>query len=424
MDRETEKVGTSEHSSPAGNDGGSQTVGDFARRAFEPGVYDADGTFVFAKHPSADDLEQMYGMLTKEIGPDVASLDTVRRVFAHNPDTFWGIYRTPDEHRDAPKLVAFISYLPLNAAGFAALRDKTLTGRNPDLSLVAKPGETPSALYLWAMVTPGLGNLALMLTAHAMGLEVCERLPVFGWISTEAALNAIKHSTKSQEIVDPQIGSAFELKYPEKYRVQRRSLKIIEGPKSRAPARSRPKLETTLVSTPDQFAKIMAIRAAVFMIEQICPYEEEFDGNDYAGAHILGTVNGEPAAVLRIRYFAGFVKLERLAVLPRFRRTLIAISVVERALEICRRKGYRKMYGQSQLRLVSFWQRFGFRPMQKNKTLIFSDHEYVEIVGDIAPHADPLTPDSDPHVLIRPEGQWEKPGVLDRSAARPPTNPH
>jgi predicted GNAT family N-acyltransferase len=168
----------------------------------------------------------------------------------------------------------------------------------------------------------------------------------------------------------------------------------------------------------------MAIRAAVFMIEQICPYAEEFDGNDYAGAHVLGTVNGEPAAVLRIRYFANFVKLERLAVLPRFRRTLIAISVVEHALEICRRKGYRKMYGQSQTRLVSFWERFGFKPMTKNKRLVFSDHEYVEIVGDITPHSDPLTPDSDPHMLIRPEGQWDKPGVLDLSAERPPTNPH
>jgi hypothetical protein len=27
-------------------------------------------------------------------------------------------------------------------------------------------------------------------------------------------------------------------------------------------------------------------------------------------------------------------------------------------------------------------------------------------------------------VLIRPEGDWDKPGVLDLSATRPPTNPH
>jgi len=425
MDRETEKMGTSEHSIPTGSGGGSETVRDFARRAFEPGVTDAEGAFVFTKNPPESDLAHMHEMLKKEIGPDVAGLDTVKRVYAHNPDTFWGVYRSADENRRDPKLVAFISYLPLNEDGYAALQSKTLTGRNPNLSFIAKAGEMPSALYLWAMVTPGLGNLALMLTAHAMGLEMCERLPVFGWISTEAALNAIKHSSKSQEIADPQIGSAFELKYPEKYRLQRRALKIVEGQKPKAHhPRNRPKLEATLVSTPDQFARVMAIRAAVFMIEQVCPYEEEFDGNDYAGAHILGTVDGEPAASLRIRYFAGFVKIERLAVLPRFRRTLIAISVVERALEICRRKGYTRMYGQSQMRLVSFWERFGFKPMAKNKPLVFSDHEYIEIAGDITPHADPLTLDSDPHVLIRPEGRWDAPGVLDLSAARPATNPH
>ncbi len=425
MDRETEKVGASEQSPPKAAGDGSEIARDFARRAFEPGIYDADGTFIFTKNPSEDDLLQMYEMLKKEIGPDVAAFDTVKRVYAHNPDTFWGFYRAPDEQRRLPTLIAFISYLPLNEAGFAALKNKTLTGKNPDLSLIAKPGEDPSALYLWAMVTPGLGNVALMITAHAMGLELCERLPVFGWISTEAALSAIKRSSKSQEISDATIGSAFELKYPEKYRLQRRALKIIAGEKPKARhTRSKPQLEATLVSTPDQFAKVMAIRAAVFMIEQICPYEEEFDGNDYAGAHVLGTVNGEPAAVLRIRYFANFVKLERLAVLPRFRRTLIAITVVEHALKICRRKGYTKMYGQSQTRLVSFWERFGFKPMAKNKPLVFSDHEYVEIIGDITPHADALTPDSDPHVLIRPEGRWDAPGVLDLSAARPPTNPH
>jgi predicted GNAT family N-acyltransferase len=185
----------------------------------------------------------------------------------------------------------------------------------------------------------------------------------------------------------------------------------------------RPKLETRLAATPDEIAKVFAVRAAVFMSEQGCPYEEEFDGNDYAGAHILGLVGGEAASVLRIRYFADFVKLERLAVLPRFRRTLIAKAVVEHAIAICRRKGYTKMYGHAQKRLVGLWERFGFAPMSKNTHLVFSDHEYVEMLGDIAPHNEPLTPYSDPYVLIRPEGRWDAPGVLDRSAERLATNP-
>ena len=126
---------------------------------------------------------------------------------------------------------------------------------------------------------------------------------------------------------------------------------------------------------------------------------------------------------MRIRYFSDFVKLERLAVLPRFRRTLIAKEVVEHAIAICRRKGYAKMYGHAQKRFVGLWERFGFATMNKNTPLSFSDHQYVEMLGEIAPHDSPLTPFSDPYVLIRPEGQWDVPGILERSARRRPTNP-
>jgi predicted GNAT family N-acyltransferase len=160
------------------------------------------------------------------------------------------------------------------------------------------------------------------------------------------------------------------------------------------------------------------------MSEQFCPYDEEFDGNDYSATHLLGFVDGEPAAILRMRYFASFVKFERLAVLPRFRRTLIAQEVVEAAIEICRRKGFTSLYAHAQKRLVKFWSRFGFEPLYKNTKLVFSDHEYVEIGAELIAHRDPITRLSDPYVIIRPEGRWDEPGILDRSAARPATNPH
>jgi GNAT superfamily N-acetyltransferase len=139
--------------------------------------------------------------------------------------------------------------------------------------------------------------------------------------------------------------------------------------------------------------------------------------------HNLGLDEAEPAAVLRIRYFAGFAKIERLAVLPRFRRTLIAKLVVETGIQICRKKGYTSLYGQAQKRLVKFWGRFGFEPLHKNIPLIFSDHEYVEIGAELTPHEDPITRMSDPYVIIRPEGRWDVPGVLDRSSDRAATNP-
>ncbi len=77
----------------------------------------------------------------------------------------------------------------------------------------------------------------------------------------------------------------------------------------------------TVVRTHDDLAKVMSIRSAVYMAEQVCPYQEEFDGNDFAATHLLGYVGDEPAASIRIRCFADFAKVERLAVRHEHRKS-------------------------------------------------------------------------------------------------------
>ena len=124
--------------------------------------------------------------------------------------------------------------------------------------------------------------------------------------------------------------------------------------------------------------RVTTIRSAVYMAEQECPYDEEFDGNDFSATHLIGYVGNEPAACLRIRYFADFVKMERLAVRHEFRKTRLAFKIVRAGIELCRAKGYRKIYGHSQKRLLNFWSRFGFRPFEGSKEFVFSDFDYVE----------------------------------------------
>lgn len=183
-------------------------------------------------------------------------------------------------------------------------------------------------------------------------------------------------------------------------------------------------IRTITASNAEHIQQVFAVRGAVFMSEQSCPYEEEFDGNDYCATHVIGFVDGRPGAVIRIRYFADFAKLERLAVLKPYRGTPITRAVVEAALEICRRKGYARVYGHSQARLVGFWAKFGFKPMGRNVRLVFSDHAYVEICRELARHEDPITLQSDPYLIIRPEGSWDAPGILEQSGKRPVTSPH
>ena len=45
------------------------------------------------------------------------------------------------------------------------------------------------------------------------------------------------------------------------------------------------------------------------------------------------------------------------------------------------------------------------------------------MVLEIEPGADAITLDSDPYVIIRPEGDWDRPGALDISASREATSP-
>jgi len=389
------------------------------RAAFEPGTRAPDGSFVFIRHPHPDEIPTLYAITLKEIGSDVTSIEIVRRVYAYNPITLWAICRSADESRRDAQIIGFIAYLALNEKGHAALKAETLNTLDPGEEFLARSGEDPSALYLWGMVAPGLGNLAFALHARAMGPDRFERTPIVGRIATQSSLDSVRRSSKTREYADARIGSPFALTFPEHYVAQMRAMPVTEGKRAQVSPRRKQKLEAFPVSTPDQMTQALAVRAAVFMIEQKCPYEEEFDGNDFAGAHVLGLVDGEPAAVMRIRYFGQFAKLERLAVLPRHRHTLITNKVIETAIELARRKGFRRMYAQAQTRLHAFWKRYGFKP--RDRKFAFSDYEYVEIEAEFPPHPDELGMDSDPLVLIRPEGDWDRPGVLDRSALRPPT---
>ena len=169
----------------------------------------------------------------------------------------------------------------------------------------------------------------------------------------------------------------------------------------------------------DDLMQVMAIRTLVYMGEQDCPFDEEYDGNDFAGAtHLLLRFAGQPVGVVRLRWFADFAKLERLAVL-KDHRGRATLTLIRGAVKIARRKGYRRILGHAQPRLVAFWARhFNGRPRPGRDGFSFSGCTYTEVVAEFEASADALTLDSDPLVLLRPEGDWDRPGVLDRSRPR------
>ena len=188
---------------------------------------------------------------------------------------------------------------------------------------------------------------------------------------------------------------------------------------ARAPA---PEMQVSVARTLNDIAQVMAVRTLVYMGEQACPFDEEFDGNDFAGAtHLILRAGTEPVGVLRLRWFAGFAKLERLAIRKEYRGGSGLMMLARAAFDLAEAKGYRTLMGHAQIRLTPFWKRyFGGWVRPGRSTFSFSDYDYVEMEFALHPPDDAISIDADPFVLLRPEGAWDRPGVLDRTAVRPP----
>ncbi len=178
-------------------------------------------------------------------------------------------------------------------------------------------------------------------------------------------------------------------------------------------------LAVEIVRDLSDFMKVVAIRASVFLAEQDCPYDEEFDHNDLSSLHLIAYLRGEPVATLRVRWFANFAKIERVCVMKHVRGGAVVKLMIETAVDIISRKGYTLAIGYIQKRLAPFWKQLGFLPREGRSDFRFSDYEYVECQRVLPARMDAITIDSDPYVVMRPEGAWDRENVLDRSASRP-----
>ncbi len=107
-----------------------------------------------------------------------------------------------------------------------------------------------------------------------------------------------------------------------------------------------------------------AIRHRVFIEEQGCAPEEEWDGHDATSQHVLGMAGGELAATARWRTVThggeAVAKLERFAVVPEYRGRGYGRALVQHMLGEARQAGLHTFYLHAQAHLESFYASFGF----------------------------------------------------------------
>jgi predicted GNAT family N-acyltransferase len=383
------------------------------------------GTQKFAKRlvvftPRGAELDAVVAHIRKDLN-GIASTEVVRRVVNHNPDALWAIARRDRFDGPGPAGEGLLAFLMLNRAGMQRLIEGSFDASDPDLSLLTHQCEKPAGIYLWAIHARGIIAGGIPLVMEKLNTPLYGGIDVYSRAVTPDGLRFFKGTGF-------QPGATFEGKLAPNLHIYRRTpqadeakdLPLYDGYRGQAKDRA---LSVTIARTMEDVMKVMTIRSAIYIGEQSCPYEEEFDGNDFSATHLIGYVGNEPAACLRVRYFADFAKIERLAVRKEYRNTRLAFQLVRAGIELCRVKGYRRLYGHAQKRLANFWARFGFRTFEGGKELIFSDFDYVEMVLDTTPHPKAVSIGVDPYIIIRPEGRWHVPGILERSAIRPVTRP-
>ena len=328
------------------------------------------------------------------------------RVLAHNGEV---VRLAEREDGGEP---GFVAYLPLRPDGLVALTEGRLDRRNPDTALLCRASETPVALYMWCVYSPG--NFIPAIAAIAAHFEKIAPggVPLFTSAATAPAARLFA-SLGFKRAIDyfPEADDDVLVVFRNEPAPDDGGGGGPEGHTKPKPAETTTRVSRTI----EDVMKVFAIRAATYMNEQACPYAEEFDGNDFCAAHIIGEIGGEPAGCIRIRFFGGFAKLERLAVRPEFRKSSLAFRLVRAAIDYVRQKGFTHIYGHARADLVPFWSRFGFRPIAGRPNFSFSDVDYVEMEGPITPAAHPIGLGHTPYELIRPEGAWDRPGPLDPS---------
>lgn len=119
------------------------------------------------------------------------------------------------------------------------------------------------------------------------------------------------------------------------------------------------KIEAFKVADQDNLNKVFAVRREVFVVEQNCPPELEWEFEDES-THFLATVNNDPAGAARWRKTEKGYKLERFAVLKNYRQLGIGQLLVKTVMaDLPLNADF--IYLHAQLSAIPLYEKFGFQ---------------------------------------------------------------
>jgi GNAT superfamily N-acetyltransferase len=179
-----------------------------------------------------------------------------------------------------------------------------------------------------------------------------------------------------------------------------------------------PRVSVEIVRGLDQLLAALTVRAVVYIGEQDYAIGDEFDGGDLCGAtHFLARLGDEPVGACRARWYAGFVKLERMAVKRGARSGGVSRALFRAAADLARYKGYRCILGHIEGSLLAYWAEVGgFRRREDRPSYKLDGREFFEAIAELEPHPNALCLDTPPNVVLASDA--DAPTPIAQAASR------
>ena len=131
------------------------------------------------------------------------------------------------------------------------------------------------------------------------------------------------------------------------------------------------------VNNKNDLEKTINIRKNVFIKEQKVPLYLEINGLDSEAEHFIAYLKNVPIGCARIRTNKNYAKLERIAILKKYRGKGFGKQLTKFLIDYCKQKNYSEIRLHSQIYVADFYKKIGF--IIRGKPFYEAGIEHVEM---------------------------------------------
>lgn len=121
-------------------------------------------------------------------------------------------------------------------------------------------------------------------------------------------------------------------------------------------------IKIRLVKNKKELEQVYKIREIVFIKEQKVAKNIEKDKFDKTAKHFIFYYKNKPAGCARIRLIGRKAKLERIALLNKYRGKGFGKVIVDYLINYCKRQRMKKIFMNAQYYLREYYKKLGFKP--------------------------------------------------------------